>query len=633
MKINKFKVTDECISCMACIGLAEDIFQLNDNGKAFVVKQPENERELELARQAVDACPVDAIVEIDQSVAEAEDIEPIKSSDNVYDTLEKYPELKGVLLNLSPKFKRLQNPVMFNTLAKYVSFKEAAKITGVSICEILHTINNYLGTANKLYKTMPECIETKEETLDTGEEITWTESQERYVMTQTNQDEIINKIMSLGPGENIVIISTYEPTLAVKAARASSLKYNLEKNREWRLSIFNPHKSEKWQDRKTEFDVLDVRGMQEDPFDIIMKKAYSIASGQGFVLIQTFEPIPIIKMLTEMGFEYEIERVSDYETRVYFYKKSQEKDTQRLITTTHKPEIVLQSATPVVYPIIMRLLQSRRLSSAISIKELKVWPETEKHLGWIVNGKADISFSALITSSKLKDLDVKFKALVVWDNFVILTRGYRAQSFADIKEHDFYLPLFDEAPPAKITRYLMKAHGYNPDEFKFRYGKPFGRPEKIYTDLVLGKIDTALLREPEASFAIKIMQDQGIEYSELRYDDLWNEANPGFGNFPNAGVVFKGEFQRNYPDIAALFLDELREATKWVVENKDQAAALSFDIMRQPVDRVRLFLDRVKYIYQDSDPMREKIQKYFEILIREQILQARLDDKFLSMFG
>ena len=69
MKINKFKVTDECISCMACIGLAEDIFQLNDNGKAFVVKQPENERELELARQAVDACPVDAIVEICQNVS------------------------------------------------------------------------------------------------------------------------------------------------------------------------------------------------------------------------------------------------------------------------------------------------------------------------------------------------------------------------------------------------------------------------------------------------------------------------------------------------------------------------------------------------------------------------------------
>ncbi len=634
MKLKRFKVNEECISCMACIGLAEDIFQLNDNGKAFVIKQPETEQEVALAQEAVEACPVDAIVEIEPDVEVKKNIEPIKASDNVKEVLDRYPELKDVLLRLSPKFKRLQNPVMYNTLAKYTSFKDAAKITGVSICELLHTINDYLGIADGLYKIMPECIDTHQEQDDFGEEITWKESLERYIMTEANQDEIVNKIMKLGPQENIVIISVDEPTIAVKTAKSLDYKYNLEKGREWRLSVYNPQSKQiQWQDEKHGFEELDVRGMPVDPFDVIMKKAYSIEPGQGFVLVQTFEPFPIIKMLSGMGFEYEIERVSDYEVRIYFYRKPQEEEEKPLIATTKKPEIVLQSATPVVYPVIMRLLQSKRLSNAINIRELKVWSETEKHLGWIVNGKADISFSALITSSKLKDLDVRFKALVVWDNFVILTRGYRAHSFADLKGREIYLPLFDEAPPAKITRYLMKALGYRPEDFVFRYGKPFGRPEKIYTDLVTGKIDTAVLREPEASYAVKILQDQGVVYSELRYDDLWNQANPGFGNFPNAGVVFKGEFMQKYPDVAELFLDELKNAAQWVVENKEEAAALSFDIMRQPVDRVRLFLDRVKYIYQDGEPMLQKVKQYFDILRREQILQVDLNQQFLSMFG
>ncbi len=635
MDLKRFTVTDECISCVACVGVAEDIFQMGEDGKAFVVKQPENLQEVELAEQALEACPVGAIVELESSGEDLSQKKPVTASDNVKEILDQYPELKNVLLNLSPKFKRLQNPVMYNTLARYVTFKDAAKITGVSVCEILHTINNYLGTAQLLYNSMPECIETQQEIEDRGEPLTWEESNERYIMTEANQEELVNKIMDLAPGENIVIISVGEPTIAIKAARAKDFKYNIEKNREWRLSVFNPHKGEQgpWQQRKQDFDVLDVRGMSTDPFDVIMKKAYSLSPGEGFVLVQSFEPFPIIKMLSEMGFDHETEHVSPYEVRIYFYRKQDEKEDQPLITTPHKPEIVLQSATPVVYPVIMRLLQSRRLRSAISIKELKVWEETEKHLGWIVNGKADVSFSALITSSKLKDLDVRFKALVVWDNFVILTRGYKAQSFADLRGHDIYLPLFDEAPPAKITRYLMKALGYNPQDFVFRYGKPFGRPEKIYTDLVLGKIDTAVLREPEASFAIKIMQDQGVEFSELRYDDMWNQANPGFGNFPNAGVVIKGGFLRKYPDVAELILDEIRQAAQWVVENKDEAAAVSFDIMRQPVDRVRLFLDRVKYIYQDGEPMRSKVKQYFDILRREQILQVSVDEQFLSMFG
>ena len=43
-------------------------------------------------------------------------------------------------------------------------------------------------------------------------------------------------------------------------------------------------------------------------------------------------------------------------------------------------DVVIQSATPVAYPVIMRLLQSKKIRKAVNIRELKVWEETEKHL-------------------------------------------------------------------------------------------------------------------------------------------------------------------------------------------------------------------------------------------------------------
>jgi len=49
----------------------------------------------------------------------------------------------------------------------------------------------------------------------------------------------------------------------------------------------------------------------------------------------------------------------------------------------------------------------------------------------------------------------------------------------------------------------------DPDDFHFVFGKPFGRPEEIFRDFVIGKIDTAILREPEASFAIAMMKEEG----------------------------------------------------------------------------------------------------------------------------
>ena len=57
----KIKITDECIGCGACVAVAPNLFELNtDTMKSIVKKQPEVEEE-ELAKQAKDVCPVEAI--------------------------------------------------------------------------------------------------------------------------------------------------------------------------------------------------------------------------------------------------------------------------------------------------------------------------------------------------------------------------------------------------------------------------------------------------------------------------------------------------------------------------------------------------------------------------------------------
>ena len=56
------KVDEEkCIGCGACVATAEEIFEMNDEGKAFVKKQPETDSEKEKANNAKEICPVQAI--------------------------------------------------------------------------------------------------------------------------------------------------------------------------------------------------------------------------------------------------------------------------------------------------------------------------------------------------------------------------------------------------------------------------------------------------------------------------------------------------------------------------------------------------------------------------------------------
>ncbi len=625
-----FKVTDECISCHACVNVASTNFKMGEE-KAYVFKQPENEEQEKLCQSALEVCPVGAI-ESEEKQTNTEQKDPILAKHKVKEILDKYPQLKDVLVEFSDKFKKLLNPVMYNTMARFATFNEASKVTGISICEILHVLNKAIGTEELLLKMAPECLKDKDfqfNIFELSDDITWKESSERYIYNQDSMPEIIEKVSHLKPQENIVIISVKEPVELVKTAKGLNLSVNIEKLREYRVSIFNPEKVKNidWRERKENFEQLDVRSMKTDPFDIIIQKAYATAEDDGFILIQRFEPIPMINMLAEMGFEHETEHISPFEVWVYFYKTpiSDKKED------SNKTEVVIQSATPVAYPVIMRLLQSDVIRKNLKIKELKVWEETEKHLAWVTNGKADISFSALLTSIKIQRYDIKVPALFVWDNFVILAR-YKANGLEDIKGKIIYTPLFADAPPTKITKYLIKVKGLNPDDFNFAYGEPFGRPEEIYAAFVQGQADTVILREPEASYALKIMQDRGEEVSVISFNEIWNEVNPGFGSFPNAGVVFKGDFVRKNPELTKLFLEELKKAIDWVNNNKPEAANLSFDMMRQPADRVELFLNRVNFDYVSGDILITKVKDYMRVLQEQNIIESKLDESYYEIF-
>ncbi|BEP28601.1 4Fe-4S domain-containing protein [Helicovermis profundi] len=624
--MNKFKVNDACIGCRACLGLAPKNFEI-EKGKAIVINQPSTDEENTLSMNALNICPTSAIEIIKGEL--------ITADSSVRETLEKYPILKEKMIELSPKFKTMQNPLMWNSIAKFATFKNSAKMTGLSICEILHFINKELGMEEELLKSFPHCIKELELLKTNINKITWNEPNSTVAISSENMEDIaksIELINNLSLGSSIVFEGAFESEPIIKVIDELGYKYNIVRNKinNIRLSIFNEPKNSVISSGDNNDNLLDVRNMTEDPFDIIIKKAYSLNDGEEFILVQSFIPDPMINMLEGMGFDNKVRQKNKDEYWIYLRKRVEEKEIDSKISD--KPSVTIQSATPVGYPIIMRLLQSEKLKGLINIKELKVWEETEKHLGWIVNKKADISFSAVITASKLKDNDVKMPIVFVWDNFTILTRGYEATSFRDLIGKKIYLPLFEDAPPAKITKYLIQSKGYNVDDFEFVFGKPFGRPKEMLSRFVKGEIDTVLLREPEAGFAVKTLKNLNVDFSEISYGKVWNEINEGFGMFPNAGVILKGEFARKYPEIVKELANEIKASIDWVNNNKKESALLSYDMMRNSKENVEEFLNRATFKYVAGEELVKKVSDFYSILIENNILNTKIDDKLLNMF-
>jgi ferredoxin len=58
----KFYVDKTCIACDACVLTAPDNFKMDeDDGHAFLSKQPASPTEEEVCREAMEGCPVEAI--------------------------------------------------------------------------------------------------------------------------------------------------------------------------------------------------------------------------------------------------------------------------------------------------------------------------------------------------------------------------------------------------------------------------------------------------------------------------------------------------------------------------------------------------------------------------------------------
>ena len=76
-------------------------------------------------------------------------------------------------------------------------------------------------------------------------------------------------------------------------------------------------------DQIVDLDVRAVLASGTDPLNIILEKVKSIQTGQILKIINTFEPIPLIKMLEKKGFVTFTENIDANLVETYFYKQSE----------------------------------------------------------------------------------------------------------------------------------------------------------------------------------------------------------------------------------------------------------------------------------------------------------------------
>jgi hypothetical protein len=180
----------------------------------------------------------------------------ITADDTVYDVLTRHPELKKTLEGMSKNFVRLNNPLLFNTVARVTTLKKAAVTGKIYLHEMLHQLNEALGLGEEYLAVMRKDLHS---------------GQAAFLKDRFNGDT-------------------------------------------------DPKPEPSWSGKIPSFKVLDLRESAEEPFFIVTAATKALKPGEGLTFIQSFIPAPLVSWHEQNGFETWVRTVSKEEHHIHFYK-------------------------------------------------------------------------------------------------------------------------------------------------------------------------------------------------------------------------------------------------------------------------------------------------------------------------
>lgn len=80
----------------------------------------------------------------------------------VAELFDNFPELEQVLLDLSPSFAKLKNPILRKTVAKVATLQQAASIGNISVRELINTLRAEIGQEMFLGDAESDGVNTKQ---------------------------------------------------------------------------------------------------------------------------------------------------------------------------------------------------------------------------------------------------------------------------------------------------------------------------------------------------------------------------------------------------------------------------------------------------------------------------------------
>jgi TusA-related sulfurtransferase len=128
----------------------------------------------------------------------------------VADLINNYEGMKDFLIEINPKFEKLNNPILLRTIAKVAGVKQAAIVGGMEPMELLNRLREFVGQSQ---------LDVKDDVLKEEEAPSWIAQEPKIVLdanAMLNEDknplvELHQALKKIDKGEVLILSSDFRP--------------------------------------------------------------------------------------------------------------------------------------------------------------------------------------------------------------------------------------------------------------------------------------------------------------------------------------------------------------------------------------------------------------------------------------
>jgi len=267
-------------------------------------------------------------------------------------------------------------------------------------------------------------------------------------------------------------------------------------------------------------------------------------------------------------------------------------------------EVKVQAPTvPAALPFLW-MQEEAELPAAV---DLNINLSSDHQRGMSLLAQNDIDF--LITGTNVganaynRGINLKMMNVNIWGIDYLLTNGFKAENWQDLKGKDLAIPL-QGGPLDFLARYLAEKNGLDPEKDLNLVYRALPGGAQLF---MAGELDAIILPEPLVT--VSLARGASAEMS-MDIQKEWAKIH-GDERIPFVALFANGDFTEEYPQFTDIINGYYKQGVDWVNNNPEAAAELASKHFNMPAPLLKKSYSRVNLnIYSDSES-RELTELYF----------------------